>query len=81
MTGSVRTWGLIGRGRLLGGQTVSIPMVVEGPEREAAKELFRWWMSAHLKADDIVIETFDTTGSEPMGSLFYRDPIEDYLES
>jgi hypothetical protein len=56
-------------------------MDVEGPDLETAARLFRWWMGAHLKADDVVIEQMDTSGSRPLARLLYNDPINDYLES
>jgi len=76
-----RAWGMVGRGTLAGGQRVSIPMDVEAPDRDTAARLFVWWMGAHLKADDIVIEQMDTSGSRPLARLLYYDPVNDYLES
>ena len=76
-----RAWGMVGRGTLAGGQQVSIPMVVEGPDQEAAKALFTWWMKARLKADDVEIGLMDTSGSQPLARLLYHDPMIHYVES
>jgi hypothetical protein len=56
-------------------------MLVGGPDKEKAERLFRWWMSAHLKADDAEVSLANLQGAAPLALLQYEDPVRHYLES